>query len=505
MAIGCNEPPPSEAPEALAPPPGHSMPTAESEPQPQLSDAGITHAIERHLLFDRLTPSYRINVETRDGIVELTGSVDNLLAQVRATRIAEAIKGVRSVSNRLTIEAKPVHDTELVANVDKALLYDPATASYEIEVAAKDGKITLTGTVDSWAEKKLAEQVASSVRGVETLDNQITIEYGARPSDTELARDIQELLAQDVLVERDTIEVTVHDGEAKLTGKVGSAAERARAKALAWTAGVSEVDDEGLTIDWLLSDFALREQPNRHSAAQIERAIEDAAKYDPRVLSFEIRPAVTGNTVTLHGIVDNLAAKRAAEQLARNTVGVAEVINEIEVKPKTDLEDEAITDSILSRLLTNVYTDSYEIGVNVEEGVVTLTGTVDSYFDKAEAGELASHAHGVLFVRNLLQVRHPEVGYYFDPYLYPYHPYVEYWHTFTPPSTAKSDEDIALAVEDELFWNPWVDEGEVHVSVKNGTAILTGTVDSWRERAAATRSAYEGGALFVDNLLHVAL
>jgi osmotically-inducible protein OsmY len=71
-------------------------------------------------------------------------------------------------------------------------------------------------------------------------------------------------------------------------------------------------------------------------------------------------------------------------------------------------------------------------------------------------------------------------------------------------SAAKTDWEIERAIEDELYWSPYVDSYQVEVEVEDGTAELSGAVDTWAERQAAEKNALEGGAINVDNQLLVA-
>lgn len=470
----------------------------------EITDAGITDAVARQLLLDHLTPAQAVVVATRDGIVELTGSVDNLLAKRRATHLAEVVRGVRAVSNRITVTTKAVPDTELVDNVHNALLFDPVTMDKKLTVSAKDGTVTLMGSLPSWGEKQIATNIAESVAGVSAVTNQIEVRYETERSDVDISREIERRLETDALVEHDRIGVEVDHGTVSLTGAVGSAAERTRAESLAWTSGVDSVSTKGLEVDVNLDDPNLRKRGFvLESDTEIADAVRDAMFFDPRVASFEISPVVYASTVTLKGTVDNLKAKQVAEQLAHDTVGVALVINEIEVKPGKGISDKDAAEQIRAQLLTDVYTSPFNLQVEVEDGTASLIGTVDNYFEKAEAGDLASRAPGVTNVNNLLQVSNTEYGFFYDPYLSLFHPYVEFWEVYTPPTTTQSDEQLYESIVDQMFWSPFVDVDQVHVSVAGGTATLTGTVDSWRERDAATENAYEGGALFVNNLLHV--
>ena len=111
-----NEP---ERPLGAQPTPGHTL---VSEEKLEISDIGITSAVERRLHSDHLTPTFGVKTTTTDGIVELTGTVDNLLARTRAARLAESVKGVRSVSNRITIETETVDDAKLADDPPSVLL-----------------------------------------------------------------------------------------------------------------------------------------------------------------------------------------------------------------------------------------------------------------------------------------------------------------------------------------------------------------------------------------------
>jgi osmotically-inducible protein OsmY len=77
------------------------------------------------------------------------------------------------------------------------------------------------------------------------------------------------------------------------------------------------------------------------------------------------------------------------------------------------------------------------------------------------------------------------------------------WYSYRPTYSGSSDFRIEQEIRDQLFWSPFVDDADVTVSVDDGEATLTGTVDSYMEYGAAQDNAYEGGAIFVDNDLVV--
>lgn len=476
---------------------------------PAVTDDDITFAVERAMVFDTGVPSNDIDVVTRDGIVTITGKVDNVLARERAIRIAESIRGVRSIVDRMTVDKSQRPDEEIRRDVKNALLYDPATDSYEITVAVNNGIANLSGTVDSWQEKQLALDVARGVRGVTQVVDAMKVTYASTRSDSEIAAEVRGALGNDVWLDAVFIRPAVSNGTVTLSGTVGSLAEKRRAISDAWVRGVRAVDADGLKVESWAKDTMQREQRTTTlTDAQIRDAVRDAFVHDPRVFSFNPNVAVTNGVVTLTGVVDNLKARRAAGQDARNTVGVRRVRNYLKVRPAQPVADDKVARTLKDALAFNTITESYEIDVRADRGVVTLSGTVDSFLEKSEAEDVALRTNGVVAVRNNLAVRYPALTYY-D---YDYDPWWDYnsdygrYSSMRPDWSARTfttDSELEEDIEYELFWSPFVDSIAVDVDVKNGVATLTGTVANWRAFTAATQNAFEAGALGVVNDLKV--
>ena len=467
------------------------------------SDGEITRAVSQQLSKDPGVDESAIHVTTTQGVVHLTGTVGDLLSKERAARVAENVRGVRSVSDRVGVELEPRKDTQVRNEVHNMLLYNGTTDSFEITTSVEDGRVTLKGKVDSWAEKQLAERVAKGVRGVKQVDNQLQVHYGAERTDAEIQRDVESRLRWDALVNGELIDVKVDaDGRVRLSGQVGSPAERWRAHADAWVVGVRAVDTSGLEVTPAAKDLVRDKRWVTKPDAEIAKALEDAAFYDPRVSAFKIDAEVSEGKATLRGTVSNLQAKLAAESIARHTVGVRDVNNEIAVATKASVSDKAIADRVRAALFANPMTDAYEIKAEVADGTVRLIGAVDTNYERAMAADVASSIDGVKRVDNKLELEKSDTRYVYSAYLDPFGPLVETW-TYLPPTATRPDADIEQEIEAELLWSPFVDADEVNVSVKQGKATLTGTVDSWSERFAATENALEGGAITVYNQLRV--
>ena len=465
------------------------------------TDKEISNAVEDELLSNSATPSYLIDVETNDGIVTLSGSVNNILAKDGAIQVARMVKGVRGVIDRIKVTAPAIPDDQLEKNIEQTLLNDPATAAYEVEPSSENGVVTLSGMVDSWQEKRLAEYVVKGVKGVSEVRNNLVADIKTQRTATDIEKDVQEALRNDVRIDGSLIDVTVSDGRVFLTGVVGSANEKTVANSIAWTNGVISVDHSGLKVkEWARNEDLRKDKYIIKPDEEIREAILDAFLYDPRISSFNPEVSVNNGQVTLSGVVDNLKAKRAAEQDATYIVGVVGVKNYIKVRPELIPQDEKLEANIHKALVTDPMIDRWDIEVNANNGIVYLNGTADSNYEKFHTEDVVSKQKGVVAIENNLTIYDDDDFYYHDYYG---------WNTYSPPYNIevteryKNDEQIKRDIQGQLWWSPYVNENEVDIKVVNGTAILDGQVETYRERKFAEINAREAGAKEVENNITV--
>jgi osmotically-inducible protein OsmY len=190
---------------------------------------------------------------------------------------------------------------------------------------------------------------------------------------------------------------------------------------------------------------------------------------------------VNDGEVILRGIVDNLQAKKAAGEDARNVVGVWRVRNHLKVRPSTDEEDVRLADKVKEALSRDPYVEAYDIVVGADNGEVTLMGVVDSRSLKERSVWIAARTSGVLDVDDRLKVSGEVPGI----------------------MRARNDWALKQDIEKELAWNARIDEDDITVSVEDGMVTLSGKVDTWSERMAAQASAGEAGAEKIRNRLEV--
>jgi hypothetical protein len=120
----------------------------------------------------------------------------------------------------------------------------------------QDGKVTLTGMVDNWAEKRFAERLTRSVKGVRDVENNLKVRPPTSLSDSEIEDRIEAALIRDAVLERYDIDITVRNRKAYLYGMVDSYYERDRAGDVASAVqGVVDVENNlGVDYTWVWKD-----------------------------------------------------------------------------------------------------------------------------------------------------------------------------------------------------------------------------------------------------------
>jgi osmotically-inducible protein OsmY len=210
----------------------------------------------------------------------------------------------------------------LQKDVQDAIKWEPLLQAAEIGVTAKDGIITLTGIVDSYAKKIEAENAAKNVIGVKAVVEKIEIKYMGSPQkdDREIAAAIVNAYKWNREIPKDTVKVEVEDGWVTLDGEIQwnyqkEAANLSASKII----GVKGVNNK-ITIKSETQDI-------------IEKSdIEGALARNWATSNRDIQVSVTGNTVSLNGIVYSLYQKDEAARIAWNAPGAWVVNNNLVVE-----------------------------------------------------------------------------------------------------------------------------------------------------------------------------
>jgi hyperosmotically inducible protein len=147
----------------------------------QVDDSVTTGRVKAALIADPVTKAHQIDVETFKGTVQLNGFVDTAASKERAAQVAKSTKGVTAVHNNLTVKttgreaSDVVDDSAITAKVKAALAGDPRTKAHQVNVETREGKVQLSGFVDSSEAKSTAEELARAVDNVKSVDNELDV------------------------------------------------------------------------------------------------------------------------------------------------------------------------------------------------------------------------------------------------------------------------------------------------------------------------------------------
>lgn len=212
-------------------------------------------------------------------------------------------------------------DADLKRDVTAELAWDPAVKATAIGVAVKDGVVTLTGHLETFAEKYAAERALRRVAGVQAIALELDVKLSSdhKRSDTDIATSAEQALKWNTLVPLEGIRLTVDHGWVTLRGEVEWDYQRRSAeKAIRPLMGVLGISNE----------IALRIKPK---ATDLSRKIEEALMRQALREAKKIQVGVDGTTVTLTGTVHSWHERDAVQGVAWAAPGVHAVINQLRV------------------------------------------------------------------------------------------------------------------------------------------------------------------------------
>jgi osmotically-inducible protein OsmY len=217
--------------------------------------------------------------------------------------------------------AKDPVDTGLRDRVECQLDWAPEVPSTDIGVSAEDGVVTLTGFVNTYADKLAAERVTLKTYGVKAVANDIEVKPLFKTTDSDIAEAALNALKERVDVPDEKIQLTVKNGWVTLEGKVDWFYQKnAAGFAVKYLSGV-----KGIT-----NSIQVKPQV---STIDVKDKIEDALKRSAEVDARRIRVQAADGKVTLTGNVHSWFEKNEAGMAAWSAPGVKDVSNQIAVLP----------------------------------------------------------------------------------------------------------------------------------------------------------------------------
>lgn len=147
------------------------------------SDAWIALKVRSELLFHSNVSATSTKVDVSNGVVLLTGTVDNSAQKDLTEAYAKDVAGVTSVTNDLVVKdnannttmSESIDDASITSQVKYELLDHKSTSAIKTKVTTKDGVVMISGDASSDAEKDLVSKLANSVRGVRSVENNMTV------------------------------------------------------------------------------------------------------------------------------------------------------------------------------------------------------------------------------------------------------------------------------------------------------------------------------------------
>lgn len=247
-------------------------------------------------------------------------------------RMALALAVAAGVAAAAAVQASDVDD-RIGPAFQQTYVYKVFLQEDDIDIAANEGAVTMTGTVAEEAHKQMAQDLMEGLPGVVSVDNQLVTreEADAENADTWIGRKVKLALMFHRNVNAGQTTVAVKDGVVTLTGEAASEEQRALTADYAGDIeGVTEVKNELTVVEPLVP--AERTMGEKLDDLSITAQVKTALLTHRSTSAIQTKVASRDGEVTLTGVARSEAEKALAEKLVADIKGVTSVKNEMTVE-----------------------------------------------------------------------------------------------------------------------------------------------------------------------------
>ena len=190
------------------------------------TDEELKKGVVDHLFWDNSIDASGIKVEVFKRKAILTGSVVSFNSKIAAAAVTWLVPGIKDVENHLSVQfpagVTSLTDDNIQQNAKQILSSNSDVHDLAISISAKQGVVTLDGTVATYWQRNKAEKLVSDLRGVLDVINNINVVPTRLLDDHQITENIEAALENSPLVNEDKIAISVTDGKVTLAGSTTS-------------------------------------------------------------------------------------------------------------------------------------------------------------------------------------------------------------------------------------------------------------------------------------------
>lgn len=200
------------------------------------TDLEIQTDVLAEIRWDPKIKAAHIGVEVSEGVVTLSGYVENYSEKLNAEMAAKRVLGVRAIAQEIQVLLPGESyrsDTEIAHQIQTIIKWSGIDPLEQIEIKVEQGFITLSGVVEAHHQRELAQSYASNMSGVTGVSNLIQIT--PRVSGPVIKQDIQEAFTRQAIDEAKNLDILIDKNTVTIIGKVKNWSERNTAINTAWS------------------------------------------------------------------------------------------------------------------------------------------------------------------------------------------------------------------------------------------------------------------------------